>query len=341
MPWSSAISTRTPESLPEAQEGGETARWTTYPGCMAQKLVHAGVLLAEIAERQHGVVALRQLRSIGFDAAAVGLRVQRGALHRIHRGVYAVGHAALSAEGRAMGAVLAIGGGPVAEGGAAEVLDRWSAAASHRSAASLWGMTRREDPAAVDVIVPRVGGRARREGIRVHRSVTLAPAEVTIHRGVPVTTPARTVADLRLALRQRRPGALPEWELRRAIRQAEVIGLPLGEGDRDPTRSDLEADFLRICRRHRLPRPQVNVRVGPHLVDFLWARQRVVVETDGYRYHRGRVAFQDDRARDLDLRRRGYEVLRLSERQVGEQPELVAQVLAATLHAGVDEKPGP
>lgn len=88
---------------------------------------------------------------------------------------------------------------------------------------------------------------------------------------------------------------------------------------------------MRLCRRHRLPRPEVNVRIGPYLVDFLWRDKRFVVETDSYLYHRGRVAFQDDRGRDLELTRLGYEVLRLSEQQVEAESERVAEVLAKTL----------
>jgi very-short-patch-repair endonuclease len=302
---------------------------------MVRKSVHRNFALAEIAKQQHGVVTATQLRSVGLSEDATQARARRGALHRIHHGVYAVGHAALSAEGRLLAAVLAIGGGPGEASG--RILDCWSAAVSHRSAAFLWGLARYAD-GPVDVIVRRVGGRAMRAGIRVHRSVSLAPGDVTIRRGIPVTRPARTIADLQLALSHRRAGALSAWELRRAIRQAGVLGLPLGENDLDPTRSDLEEDFLKICRRHRLPRPQINVRVGPHLVDFLWPERRVVVETDSYLYHRGRVAFQDDRGRALDLKRRGFDVLRLAEQQVNEEPEVVAEVLAATLRGGVDEK---
>lgn len=302
---------------------------------MNGKVVPPDVLIARLAQRQHGVVSLGQVRGIGVSDDAVRARVLAGRLHRIHRGVYAVGHAALSAEGRFLAAVLALGDGPGDALG--EVLDCWSAAVSHRSAAFLWGLTRYTD-GPVDVIVHRVGGRAGRAGIRIHRSVSLTSGEVTIHRGIPVTRPARTVADLRFAHSHRHTGALPAWELRRAVRQAGVLGLPLGDEDGDDrTRSDLERDFLRLCRRHSLPKPEVNVRVGPHLVDFLWPERRVVVETDGYLYHRGKVAFQDDRARDLDLRRRGFEVLRLSERQVNEQPAMVAEVLATTLHGRVDE----
>lgn len=99
-----------------------------------------------------------------------------------------------------------------------------------------------------------------------------------------MTKPAQTIVDLR--------GAVPPRELRRAIRQANVLGLPIGsEASRDRTRSDLEWDFLRLCKRRHLPTPEVNVRIGPHLVDFPWRERRLVVETDGYRYHRGRQAF--------------------------------------------------
>jgi len=97
------------------------------------------------------------------------------------------------------------------------------------------------------------------------------------------------------------------------------------------SRSDLERDFLRLCRRSRLPLPEVNVRIGSYLVDFLWRERRLVVETDGYLYHRGKAAFQDDRSRDLELRRLGFEVIRLSERQVEEEPNRVAETLATTL----------
>jgi very-short-patch-repair endonuclease len=230
-----------------------------------------------------------------------------------------------------MAAVLALGGGP-RNGGA--VLEHWGAAVSHRSALSLWGLLP-DSQEPIDVIVAGDGGRARRVGIRVHRAGTLASGDVTLHRAVPVTTPARTIADLREAISTRRRGAIFERELRKAIRQANVLGLPIGRRDsKVRTRSDLEEDFLRLCRRHRLPSPEVNVRIGPYLVDFLWRERRFVVETDSYLYHRGEVAFQDDHARDLGLMRRGFEVLRISEMQLDEEPAQVADVLTAKLTAG-------
>jgi very-short-patch-repair endonuclease len=146
----------------------------------------------------------------------------------------------------------------------------------------------------------------------------------TCHHGIPVTTPARTIADLR--------GTVPEWLWRRAVRQAEYAGYRL-ELETDGTRSDLERDFLRICRRSGLPAPEVNVKVGRWTVDFLWRNDRLVVETDSYRYHRGRIAFQDDHAREFDLRRAGFEVRRFDERQINKEPERVAADLMVALVA--------
>ena len=287
-----------------------------------------GVLAARIAERQYGVVSIGQLRSCGVGDDAVRARVGLGQMHRLHRGVYALGHRALSLEGRCIAAVLALGGGPR---GAGTVLEYWGAAVSHRSALSLWKLLP-ANQASCDVIVAGDGGRAQRAEIRLHRSRSLVADDVTLHRGIPVTTPARTIADLREAISTHRHGAIAGHELRKAIRQANVLGLPIDQRDaRVRTRSDLEGDFLRLCRRHRLPPPEVNVRIGPYLVDFLWREQRFAVETDSYLYHRGEAAFQDDHARDLELMRRGFEVLRISELQLEEGPAQVAEVLAARL----------
>lgn len=192
---------------------------------------------------------------------------------------------------------------------------------SHGSAAVLWGLLRPLS-GPIDVSVPTRGGRSRRHGIRVHRRRSLGAGQVTRHRQIPVTTPAQTIADI--------DGVLPPSLVRRATRQAELAGYPLGI-DTDGSRSDLEREFLRLCRRHRLPAPEVNVRVGRWTVDFLWREERVAVETDFYGYHRGRIAFQDDHARDLDLRRRGFAVHRFSEIQLSEQPAEIAADLRDAL----------
>lgn len=259
------------------------------------------IAVARIAARQHGVLSFAQLRTAGIDKSGVLRRVRSGRLHRVHRGVYAVGHVGLSPEGRWMAAVLACGEG---------------AALSHKSAACLWGFLTWTG-GRVDVSVPTHGGRETRAGIRIHRHRSMGRGSVIGRKRIPVTTPAQTVADLR--------GTVPEWQWRRAIRQAEIRGLRLDSKMKtDRTRSDLERDFLRLCRGHGLPAPEVNVKIGQWTVDFLWRRQRVVVETDYYDYHRGQVAFQDDHARDLDLRRRGFDVHRFSELQVNDHAEEVA-----------------
>jgi very-short-patch-repair endonuclease len=292
------------------------------------KVASPHVLVARIAERQYGVVSISQMRSAGVSDDAARGGVLSGRLHRVHRGVYAIGHAALSREARCMAAVLAVGGGPTVRG---DVLEHWGAAVSHRTAASLWGLLPAKSDSC-DVIVRGNGGKARRAGVRVHRPRSLATVHVTLRQRIPVTTPARTIADLREAISRRRIGAIAPWELRKAIRQANVIGLPIEERDAaDRTRSDLERDFLTLCRRHRLPRPEVNVRIGAYLLDFLWREERLGVETDSYRYHRGEVAFHDDRVRELELMRFGYHVLRLSETQIDDAPKDVAEVLDAEL----------
>lgn len=173
-----------------------------------------------------------------------------------------------------------------------------------------------------------MNGRVKRTGIRIHHSRTLVSSDVTLRGGIPVTSPARTIADLRRAVARGAVGAPSPRQLRRAIRQANVLGLPVDELSRsDRTRSDLEQDFLGICRRHRLPPPEVNVRIGKYLVDFLWRERRLIVETDSYLYHRGKAAFQDDRDRDFHLRQRGYDVQHFSEKQIAEEPDRIGKAL--------------
>jgi very-short-patch-repair endonuclease len=296
---------------------------------MDAKGASADLRVATTAARQHGVLSTAQLHAAGMSRNAVRRRVEAGRLHRVHRGVYAVGHAGLSPEGKWMAAILA-SGTVAANDEAPTVLARWGATVSHVSAAQLWGLLPvRNGP--VDVCVPGYGGRKRRLGIRLHRSTSLSPAVVTLRRGIPSTTAARTIDDLRRSVSGRNRLISPK-EMRHAIRQAEVLGLRLGADRKsDRTRSDLERDFLRLCRRRRLPLPEVNVRIGPYLVDFLWRESMLVVETDGYVYHRGRGAFEDDRARDLALRGRGYEVVRLGGKLVADEPGQVARVLGSML----------
>ncbi len=204
---------------------------------------------------------------------------------------------------------------------------------SHASAADHWGILRRtggeadrsaSGPLSLPVHVTVSGNQRSRTGIRAHRSRILFPGEVTRRAGIPVTTPSRTLADLRRTL--------PQPQFAAALRQAEYLGLPLDQRlTPDQTRSELEARFLGLCRRHRLPGPQVNVQAGPFIADFLWPRHRLIVELDGYRAHGTRSAFEADRARDAELKLLGYEVVRFTWRQLTSEPSQVAHTLRALL----------
>jgi very-short-patch-repair endonuclease len=145
------------------------------------------------------------------------------------------------------------------------------------------------------------------------------------HR-IPVTTIQRTIDDLETS----RP-PLPPHLVRRARRQAELKDIHLAGAESSRTRSDLEDAFLTLWRRHRIPAPETNVKVGKWEVDFLWRSQRLVVEADFFGYHRGSVAFEDDHARDLDFRRTGYTVHRYTDVQLEAEPERIAADVAAAL----------
>jgi very-short-patch-repair endonuclease len=202
---------------------------------------------------------------------------------------------------------------------------------SHTSAGELWGLLRSHrppSPAAFDsdvhVTIP-TEARRRRPGIVIHRSRTLDSNQVTRRNGIPVTTPSRTLSDLRRTL--------PEPQFAAALRQAEFLRLQIAdELGPDRTRSELEARFLAICRRHRLPRPDVNVRAGPFIVDFLWPDEALIAELDGYRGHGTRSAFEADRARDAELSALGYAVIRFTWRQLGDAAS-VAVTLRRLLRA--------
>lgn len=279
------------------------------------------------ARKQHGLVTSSQLRAAGVTANVTSAWVHSGRLHRIHHGVYAVGHRALSREAWLMAAVLAVAP---------------DAAVSHRSAGRLWGLVRdRVDPrqTPVDVIAPRRA--RRRRGIRVHFAASLPRRDLTRYAGIPVTRPARTLLDI--------AAVLPTDALRRAVRQAEVDGLAR-QGDLDAqlartpprypgvrrlaaivalgparTRSELEDRMLALLRRRGFPTPLINARVAGVAntveVDFLFPDLRLVLETDGDRYHGTRLAREHDAARQADLEAAGYRVVRLNWRQVTAEEE--------------------
>ncbi len=234
--------------------------------------------MARIAARQHGVASHSQLRWAGLSTSTISRRVRDGWLHRLHRGVYAVGHENLSDEGHLMAAALAYGDGAVV---------------SHESAAYLWGMSP-TCPSFVHVTILGAAGRAKRKGIVLHHSTTLTSQDTTRRHNIPVTKPARTRRDL--------------------------------GHDRAPTKSGLERLFLRICREHGIPEPEVNARVGPYRPDFLWRDAGLIVEVDGYRYHSDRKAFRADRERDRYFQSRDFRVFRFADEDLGEPAAVAATV---------------
>jgi very-short-patch-repair endonuclease len=283
--------------------------------------------IAGLAARQHGVVTRTQLTALGLGRGAIDHRVAIRRLHLVHRGVFAVGHSVLSRPGRWLAAVLAAGP---------------EAALSHRSAAALWGI-RESAAASVDVTAPR---QCKRPGIRTHR-VVLRADEVTVHHGIPVTTPARTLLDLAAVLRPHQlERAVHETEYRRLTSPLSLDALlarhprrrgtralqtivDRGNLGRTLTRSDFEIEFLAFLDAHALPRPLTNEPIGPYTVDAVWPAQRLVVELDSRQAHETARAFEQDRARDRHLLVRGYRVARITYRQLqDEQPTLAAELRA-------------
>jgi very-short-patch-repair endonuclease len=267
-------------------------------------------VIASLAGRRHGVVSSGQLEEAGIDKDGITRRVSAGRLHRLHRGVYAVGHTRLTFEGRCMAAVLALGQGAVV---------------SHQSAAGLWRMLR---PAGgpIHVTLPGDSGRKRRRGIAIHRSHSLTVGVTTRRSGIAVTKPARTLRDLHRIL----PQPLYRQAVRRALDLRLIENSDL-KSEPDLTRSELERLFRSLCRRHRLPAPEVNSRLGPYEVDFIWRDRGVIVEADGFRHHGSRAAFERDRARDAHLQSLGFRVLRITHRQMKEQRSAVVATLRALL----------
>lgn len=290
--------------------------------------------IAALADAQHGVVARAQLLEAGIGSRAIGHRLECGRLHRVERGVYAVGHRVLTVEGRWMATILL--------GGASAVL-------SHRSAAALWSI-RGSSRGRTDVTVPTY--RRARQGVAFHHA-RLRPDEMTVCDGIPVTTVPRSLLDLAAVLERRHvERAMQEAEVRHlhdrlslpdlVARYPRRPGVPLirailadgrlGEG---VPRSELEALFLAFLDRFSLSRPEVNAYVcvrGQWLeVDCLWRDVRLVVELDGRATHGTAAGFERDRARDRALAAAGWRVVRITWRQLHRAAEALAADLRALL----------
>ena len=284
--------------------------------------------IAALAARQGGVIARRQLGRHGLGDTGVSRWAADQRLHRVHPGVYAVGHRALGIRGRLVAALLYAGPG---------------AMLSHDTG-GWWLEVRDREPMTIHVSTPR--RRRGVAGVTVHgrRSV-----EAVMHRGLPVTSPAQTLLDLATELGPtdlRR--AVSEAEYRNLIELEELSALasdalPGSAALREAvrlhipqlarSRSVLEERFLALCQEHGIPFPQMNVRVCGLTVDALWPTERVIVELDGHGAHGTPARAESDRRRELRLRAAGFVVLRYTWQQVTEAAGDVAGDLTRALAA--------
>ena len=283
---------------------------------------HVRRVFSELARGQHGVASVWQLLERRVPRTAVDRWIRLDRPERVHRGVYGVPAGNL---GRAMAAVLAAGP---------------DAVVSRASGLAVWAMRDWVEDEPLTVSVPGSGGCAERGGFRVHRTLE---QDGTRCLNVPVSTPTRCLLD----------AALPRHEAYRALEAAESARLPIDRTAlRTPalrevrevlrlgmnaTRSDAEARFIFLCRDHRIEMPIVNAALNGVEADFHWPRAGLVVEVDGWKHHCERARFEEDRRRGITHRIEGYEVIRVSARQVQRTPgRVIAAVLAAApyLRAG-------
>lgn len=283
-----------------------------------------------LARAQHGVVARRQLLALGLSPQAIQHRMDAGRLHRVERGVYAVGRPALNQHGKWMAATLS--GGP-------------GAVLSHRSAAALWGVCP-DSGARISITIPERSHR-KRPRLFVHRRPGLRSSDTTKCLGIPLTTIACTLVDIALDLERS--------ELERAINEADRLGLVdppalMKALDRYPsqpgvgrlravldrrtfrlTDSELERRFLALVAAAGLPMPMTQQRVNGFRVDFFWPDLGLVVETDGLTYHRTPAQQAKDRLRDQAHTAAGLASLRFIHAQVRFEPDYVSSTLASVL----------
>jgi hypothetical protein len=276
-------------------------------------------LVGRIASRSHGVVTRAQLLAAGVSRHEIAERLRTGTLLREYPGVYRVGHRAPSVEARFLAAVRACGDGALLSG---------------QAAGHLWGLLKGPAPPP-EVITPT---ERRITQIKTSRSRTIDPADATTCRGIPITTVPFTlvalardlsIEDLARACHEAgvrhdtTPRQVDEVLLRRPNAPGTRRLRAVLHGDVRVTLSQLEQRFLELLRHHGLPLPQTNRQAGTRRVDCRWPRHRLTVELDGYRYHRSRHAWEQDRRREREARARGDEFRRYTYGDVLESPDLM------------------
>jgi len=283
----------------------------------------------ELVRRQHGVVSRRQLLELGYTPMAIRHRIKIGRLHPVRTGVYAVGRPQINREGRWMAAVLACGP---------------EALLSHRSAAALWGFGE-ETPGVIDISIARHSS-LRRPGIRFHNRAGLWNRDMTRRLGIPLTSPVKTFLDLasvsgpitieRAVNEADKLEVIDADSLRRALddRSGEPGVRPLrailDEHTFRLSDDELERLFRPLATAAGLPVPLTKVMVDKFEVDFFWPELGLVVETDGWRYHRTPSAQSRDALRFQRHVASGLTPLRFSHYQVKYEPRHVEDILRRT-----------
>jgi hypothetical protein len=296
-----------------------------HPACGASHRLQRQI--AALACRQHGNVSREQLLKLEMSTSAIGRWVAAGRLHHVHHGVYAVGRPPMHALERAMAAVLSCGD------------PAWLSGAA---ALALWELG--PWPRAMEVSAP---GEHRIPGLPTRRLRTLARRDVTRVHNIPVLCPARAILEhaphlsekalsrtVNDALRRKlmREERVAELLARRANARGAARLRPLVTSLGGPTRSELEDEFLAFCARHGLPRPETCVVVDGYEVDALFRAERLIVELDGWQFHRDRGAFETDRRRDGHALLHGNATLRLTHARMRDEPAAEAERLQRILH---------
>jgi hypothetical protein len=298
-------------------------------GAKKVETTSAGEAVWSLVRRQHGVVSRKQLLDLGFTAKAIRHRVARGRLHILMRGVYAVGRPRVEREGRWMAAVLACGE---------------EAMLSHRSAAALWGFGD-EHPDYIEISARR-HCKVRRPGIRVHDRAGLWNRDLASCFGIPVTGPVRTFLDLATVTGpktvERAINEADKFDVidAEALREAldDHPGLPgirllrhvLDKHTFRLSDDELERLFRPLAVAAGLPVPLTKHVVNEFEVDFYWPDLGLVVETDGWRYHRTPSAQSRDALRFQTHVAHGLTPLRFSHYQVKYEPRHVRAILSQT-----------
>ena len=287
--------------------------------------------LGDLATGQHGIVSARQLRDLGFAEDLITVEAKRGRLRRVHRGVYAVGHEALTWEGHCMAAVLA----------------NSRTVASHWTAAWLWELLRTKPSGRFHLTAAR--GRRRRPGFKLHASA-LNKEDMTRVGGIPVTSLERTVLDLAALKPGRTPADLRRCEElgRLDLRRFEALlarsaghhgqgvlaeAVDLYRPDPTVTRSGHERRFRSMLRKAGLPAPAMNFVVAGYELDCYWPAQRLAVELDTFRTHGSRLSFEEDRRRQRKLGELGIRMERVTDRQLDSEADEVLRAVARLLVA--------